>query len=457
MSDKILKKYLPIIGLEIHVELKTKTKMFCRCLVSELGEKPNTRTCPVCLGLPGSLPYPNKKAIEWCLMIGMALNCKEAIFSKFDRKNYFYPDLPKGYQISQYDLPFSKDGFLNIENKRIGITRVHMEEDTGKILHEQVEGKKVSLLDFNRSGVPLVEIVTKPDINYASEAKNFLIKLQRIIKYLGVSDANMEKGQMRLEPNISLRSNNTNPMSNDVLPDYKVEVKNINSFKFVEKAIDYEIKRQMELLEKGEKPKQETRGWDETKQKTFSQRAKEEANDYRYFPDPDNPPIRFTQDQIEKIKGHIGEMPDEKLQRFKKEYALSDYDAEIITRERNLADYFEEAVRVNNELKIKNQESTEPKNIANWIINKKINTDESLPAELIQTIINSRQKTTIDEEELNKIVTEVLQENPKAVEDFKSGKREALMFLLGQTMRKLGKKVDTATVKAKIQDLIEKI
>src|ERR1035437_1216583 len=384
--------YKTVIGLEVHVELKTKSKMFCNCSADYFGQKPNTHTCPVCLGLPGALPVPNKQAIEWCVMIGLALNCDIPLFSKFDRKNYFYPDLSKGYQISQYDEPFCLKGHIEINNKKFGITRVHMEEDTGKLLHENINGQEASLIDFNRSGVPLVEIVTEPDFDNATDVKKYLQKLQQIVRYLGVSDADMEKGQMRLEPNISVSLD----VNSKELPKYKVEVKNINSFGFVEKAIDFEIKRQLEILQKGGIPAQETRGWDENKNKTVSQRAKEEANDYRYFPEPDIPPIRWTQKQIDDLRLKIKELPDEKLARFIKDYSLTNYDAEILTREIELASYFEQAVK-------DAQGKVTAKQIANHIINRKINTDEILPAKLIEEILHLSKTEDINVDELKTI------------------------------------------------------
>lgn len=410
--------YKPVIGLEVHVELKTKSKMFCSCKAEYFGEKPNTNTCPVCLGLPGALPVPNKKAIDWCVMIGLALNCKIANFSKFDRKNYFYPDLPKGYQISQYDQPFCLKGFITLSNgKKIGITRVHMEEDTAKLTHQDEN----SLIDFNRSGVPLVEIVTEPDFENASEVVEYLKQLQQIVRYLGVSNADMEEGNMRLEPNISLRL-----AQNDILPSYKVEVKNINSFRFVEKAIEYDIKRQTEILNDGKTPVQETRGWDEDKQKTVSQRIKEEANDYRYFPEPDIPPIRFNQNQIRQLADQMPELPDLKLARFIKNYNLSEYDAEILTREKEMTDYFEETVSVGK------SHGINPKQIANVIINKKVDTKNILPAELIKSIVSSKKTNVLDENKLQGIIEKVLNENVKAVNDYKSGKIQVIGFLLGK-------------------------
>jgi len=437
--------YTPVIGLEVHAELKTKSKMFCGCSSDYFGQKPNTHTCPVCLGLPGALPVPNKKAIEWCIMIGLALNCKIANFSKFDRKNYFYPDLPKGYQISQYDQPFCQKGSVKLANgKQIGITRVHMEEDTGKLIHQGDS----TLIDFNRSGVPLVEIVTEPDFENAKEVVEYLKKLQQIVRYLSVSDADMEKGNMRLEPNVSLRKKDVKE-----LPKYKVEVKNINSFRFVEKAIVFEIKRQTEILENGETPAQETRGWDENKQKTVSQRAKEAANDYRYFPEPDIPPIRFTQDQISKIKSQMPELPIAKLSRFIKDYLLSEYDAEILTREKDLADYFEKTV---NDAKDSVKYLTirpSPKIIANWLINKRPDIDKILPARLIKEIILAGELTRVDDIELEKVIKKILFENKKAVADYNSGKIQVIGFLIGKTKQHFPK-ADTNQIKTMIGKLI---
>jgi len=444
-------QYQPIIGLEVHVELKTKSKMFCGCSADYFGKEPNTHTCPVCLGLPGALPVPNKTAIEWCVKIGLALNCKIPLFSKFDRKNYFYPDLAKGYQISQYDKPFCQKGEIILSSgKKIGITRVHMEEDTGKLTHQfgtqnsKLKTQNYSLVDFNRSGVPLVEIVTEPDFETSSQVKEYLQKLQQIVRFLDVSNADMDKGDMRLEPNISLReinttntANNTNkPISDNELPNYKVEVKNINSFRFVEKAIEYEIKRQTEILESGKTPLQETRGWDEKNQVTKSQRVKEEANDYRYFPEPDIPPIRWTEEQISNLKSQIGELPNEMLERFIKEYELSKYDAEILTRDAKIADLFEQTV------KLGKAHGASARQISNRIINKKENL---FGEELINKIIEDYTTTTPDD--LESQVEAVLNENEKAVGDYKNGNINVLQFLIGQVMRKAGRQTNIEEVK----------
>ncbi len=439
-----MNKYTPIIGLEVHVELRTKSKMFCSCDADYFGKEPNTHTCPVCLGLPGALPVPNKLAIEWCIKISLALNCQINLFSKFDRKNYFYPDLAKGYQISQYDLPFGYEGHIELLNKKhIRIRRVHMEEDTGKLIHQNLDGKKTSLIDFNRSGLPLVEIVTEPDFRSAIEVREYLQKLQQIIRYLDVSDADMEKGEMRLEPNISLSilPNATDTVAEKDLPKYKVEVKNINSFKFVEKAVNYEIKRQTEILLDKKIPAQETRGWDEARQKTFSQRIKEEAHDYRYFPEPDIPPILHTKDQISTLKSLVPELQVEKIIRITLEYDVSKYDAEILTRDMKTANFFEEAVKSGKMYEIS------AKKIAKIIINQKPDIDKLLPSSLIKSIIESGQVSKIDDAELDKIVSEVFEENDRVVQDFKNGKEPVLMFLLGQVLKKIGRKVDTVVIK----------
>lgn len=450
------KTYQTIIGLEVHVELKTKSKMFCGCSADYFGHEPNSHVCPVCLGLPGALPVPNKIAIEWCIMIGLALNCEIPSSSKFDRKNYFYPDLPKGYQISQYDQPFCVNGSMKLSNgKKIRIRRVHMEEDTAKLMHEFGNQKSkiknqndegYSLIDFNRSGVPLAEIVSEPDFESAEEVVEYLKKLQQIVRYLGVSNADMEKGEMRLEPNVSLReiSNVKSQISN-----YKVEVKNINSFRFVERAINYEIERQKKILEAGKTPIQETRGWDENKQITVSQRTKEEAHDYRYFPEPDIPPIRFSQYQISNIKSQISELPVAKFERFQKEYGLSDYDTAILTKDKITADYFEEAVKVGKDHKIS------PKQIANAIINKKTDIDKTLPAALIAFIKTSSKTVAIDEKELDKIIKKVLEQNKKAVEDYKKGKKNALMYLLGQVMQRYPQKIDAKGLREKLEKMLK--
>jgi aspartyl-tRNA(Asn)/glutamyl-tRNA(Gln) amidotransferase subunit B len=385
--------------------------------------------------LPGALPVPNRTAIEWCIMIAQALNCSINSFSKFDRKNYFYPDLSKGFQISQYDLPFGEKGYISLKSgKKIGITRVHMEEDTGKLMHQSIDGTKKSLVDFNRCGVPLVEIVTEPDFDNAEDVVEYLQSLQQIVRYLKVSNADMEKGDMRLEPNISLTD------TPGVLPPYKVEVKNINSFKFVEKAITYELARQEELLSKGHTPTQETRGWDENKNLTFSQRKKEEANDYRYFPEPDIPPLRHTETEISSIKSRVPELREKKIARFIKEFAIPEHDASQLTKDLVTANLFEQTVALGKEMNIS------AKQIANAITNKKIS-EKASPDTVLSFITSSLQVETIDQDELNKIVAKVLSENEKAVLDYKSGKESVIMFLVGQTMRTLGKKIDVQIVK----------
>ncbi|MEK7097562.1 MAG: Asp-tRNA(Asn)/Glu-tRNA(Gln) amidotransferase subunit GatB, partial [Patescibacteria group bacterium] len=338
-----------IIGLEIHAELKTKSKMFCSCDNDSENKEPNTVVCPICLGQPGTLPVPNKQAIEWTLLVGLCLDGKISRLSKFDRKNYFYPDLPKGYQISQYDLPFVYDAKLEINGDDISITRIHLEEDTGKSSHPA--GKNYSLVDYNRAGTPLMEMVTDPVIRDGQTAKKFCQRFQQILRYLDVSDADMEKGHMRCEANISVQEKGRwERKGKDInsIGDYKlnskVEVKNLNSFRAIEKAIDYEIKRQIQALQDGEKIIQETRGWNEDKGETFSQRTKETSADYRYFPEPDIPPIKIDDGWIEKIRQDLIELPTAKIKRFKEEYDLSEQDAEILAGDKDLADFTEKTI-----------------------------------------------------------------------------------------------------------------
>lgn len=420
--------YEPIIGIEVHVELATASKMFCGCPADHFGKEPNTQTCPVCLGLPGALPVPNKKAVEWAILLGLALGCTINEESKFDRKHYFYPDLPKGYQISQYDQPLAVGGSLG----NIRIRRVHLEEDTGKLQHQGSE----TLVDFNRSGVPLVEIVTEPDFRSIEEVDVFVKKLQQIVRYLGISGADMEKGSMRIEPSVSLRGAVATKQSLKIatprsagsrddnthqLPNYRVEIKNINSFKFARNAITYEIERQTEMLARGETPTQQTRGFVESKGITVAQREKEEAHDYRYFPEPDIPPMKWESSQLSAISRQIGELPDKKRDRFIKDYGLGDYDAGQLTETRERAEFFEDILRHMSSV-------ISPKTVANIIINKKAKTKEEVLGFL-------QSPSGIAEGELQTIIDQVFKDNQKAVEDYKNGKEQALMFLVGQAMR----------------------
>jgi len=452
-------KYAPVIGLEIHVELKTSSKMFCQCNADYFGKTPNSQTCPVCLGMPGALPVPNKKAVEWALLIGKALGCKINKISKFDRKHYFYPDLPKGYQISQYDEPFCTGGAVEIKSqipminkipnpkpqKKFGITRVHLEEDTGKLLHVGSE----TLVDFNRSGVPLVEIVTEPDFDNSDDVKRFLEELQVIIRYLGVSDADMEKGTMRLEPNISVKKLNVGTghcpvRTRKELPSYKVEVKNINSFRFVKQAIDFEVERQIEQLEKGETPKQETRGFDAKKVVTYSQRSKEEAQDYRYFPEPDIPPIVLTDEYIDSIK--VPTLPQQKLELFIKQ-GIKYQDAFTITRDKNMVD------KVDRTLKLNSSDAISTKDIVNVIINRKGVADLQ-PHKILEEVKKRKQPVTTDVSKLTKVINKIIRENEKVVRDYQSGKVNAVMFLVGQVMREMKGQADANIVR---ESLIKKI
>jgi len=414
----------PIIGLEVHIELETKSKMFCSCSASHFGKKPNAQTCPICLGLPGALPVPNKKAIEWTVLVGLTLNCQIPIFSKFDRKNYFYPDLPKGYQISQYDLPLCQNGRLD----GVKIRRVHLEEDTAKLIHTIVKSKKCTLIDFNRSGVPLMEIVSEPEITSALQTKTFLQKLQQIVRYLGVSKADMEKGQMRCEPTVNLKIVKNGKTQFTPL----VEIKNINSFRFVQKAIEFEIGRQLEEFRTTGIEKQPgnktTRGWDETLGETVPQREKEEAADYRYFPEPDIPPMKWDKFTINNLQLTIPELPSQRVARFIKQYGLSEYQAKILVETKEIADFYEEAIAAGKKHK------TNPKEIANIIINKRIDIERISPEKLVEMMIKEEVKPIIGKEQLRRTVEQVLETEVKAVEDYRKGKTTVIEFLVGQVM-----------------------
>ncbi len=467
-------EYKPAIGLEIHIELKTKGKMFCSCLNDPDERKPNVNVCPICLGHPGTLPVINQEAVREVIKTGLSLNCQIPEYSKFDRKNYFYPDLPKGYQISQLYQPLCKEGFLKIGNKKIRIREVHLEEDTGKLIHP--ESADYSLVDFNRAGIPLMELVTEPDITSAKEARDFAQELQLILRYLDVSAADMEKGQLRVEANISI--------SKDKKLGTKVEIKNLNSFRAVEQGIDYEIKRQTEILESGKKVIQETRGWDEVRGVTMSQREKEEAHDYRYFPEPDLPPLNTSRLLIGEIKAEIPELPQERRERFKKEYEIGEKEIEIFVFNKDLGEYFEKVMsELRNWVKViekKKKVSRDgflkltkfclnyiitdlqgllkggsvpdkdflinPENFAEFVtliyegkISSKI--AKMVLSEMFKTgadpshVIKEKELTQItDTSEIEKIIKEVISKNKKAVEDFKKGKENAFQFLIGQIM-----------------------
>ena len=481
-------KHNVIIGLEIHAELKTKSKMFCSCNNNSEGAEPNTLVCPICLGHPGTLPVPNKKAIENTILVGMALNCKVNELSKFDRKNYFYPDLPKGYQISQFDLPLVYGGYLEVDGEKIEITRIHLEEDTGKSSHPT--GKNYSLIDFNRAGTPLMEMVTEPVITSAAQAKKFCQLYQQVLRYLDVSNADMEKGEMRCEANISVQAEGQWKYEDGQIKpigDYKlnpkIEVKNINSFRAVEKAIDYEIKRQISAIETGEKLVQETRGWNENKNETVSQRIKETSADYRYFPEPDIPPLKINKTWIAEIKKDLIEMPAEKIKRFKTEYGLNGADADIIASDKFLAGYAEEVISelrawaLTEKIAWEENKTKLIKLVANWLISelfKHLNLDglnikeikEKITAENFAELIiliysgkiNSSAGQKIletmyqkggdpsdlmkelgleqmdNKEELEGMIKEVINKNSKQAEEYRQGKQAVLQYLVGQVM-----------------------
>lgn len=412
--------------MEVHVELRTKSKMFCGCPADHFGKIPNTQTCPVCLGLPGALPVPNRKAVEWTVKVGLALNCRINLKSKFDRKHYFYPDLPKGYQISQYDEPFCINGFIDTNEGRVRITRVHLEEDTGKLQHVVLRGNKVSLVDFNRSGVALVEIVTEPDIHSATQAKEYAQKLQQILKFLEVSDADMEKGSMRLEANIS----------QGLDWGYKVEVKNLNSFRFVERAINYELIRQKELLEKGETPRQETRGWSESKNITVHQRYKESSADYRYFPEPDIPPLTFTRKDVALWKATLPVLPDEIARHFQIDYHIRKEYSEILSSDKKLAKYAKEI------FDIAMKENIAPDMVAGILVNQKCDPVTTKPEMIIKQIKAKLSSIITDKDTIAGWVTQAINANSKAVQDYKNGKVAALSVLMGFVMKLSAGKAD---------------
>ncbi len=418
----------PLIGLEVHVELETKSKMFCGCPANHFGKEPNTQTCPVCLGLPGALPVPNKKAIESCISIGLALNCEVSKISKFDRKNYFYPDLSKGYQISQYDQPFSLGGYLNLDSgKKIGVTRVHQEEDTGKLQHAVIDGKKVSLVDFNRSGVPLVEIVSEPDMNSSEEAKEYLKKVHEIIRALGVSSADMDKGQMRLEPTVNIKIER----DGEVFYTPLAEIKNINSFNFVAAAIEYEVKRQLEEWEKTgivkDKGNKTTRGYDSVKKVTFLQRSKEDAQDYRYFPEPDIPPFVISREYVEEIRSTMAPLPEKIISDLvtmgidtktaKTLYSKHDCYSVIA----NLHQSGAEAITANLDLN----------KLATLLVNGKID----LKSDILDQYKELTTEGNTNEEELSKIVKEIIASNPGPVAEYKKGKTNVAGFFVGLAMK----------------------
>ena len=453
--------YEAVIGLEVHAQLQTNSKIFCGC-ETVFGEEANTRTCPVCIGMPGVLPVLNRKAVEYIIKTGLATHCSITPYSRFARKNYFYPDLPKGYQISQYELPLCEKGYVEIlvdgKVKRIGITRIHLEEDAGKNLHTSESG--ASLVDLNRAGTPLMEIVSEPDIRSADEAAEYLKKLRSILRYIEVSDADMEKGNFRCDCNVSIRPVGAKEYGT------RAEVKNVNSFKFVQKALEYEIKRQAQILDEGGRVVQETRLFDSSKGVTFSMRSKEEAHDYRYFPEPDLVPIVTSRETVEAIRKTITELPEAKRERFVKEYELPEYDADMLTQSRALAAYFEEAAKL----------SGQPKVIANWMMGElmrllnaegkeieqcpvrpdrlagmvKMINDGTISTKIAKTVFEEMYGTGKDAETVVKekglvqvsdtgaietIIADVIKANPAQHADYKGGKDKLFGFFVGQVMK----------------------
>ena len=464
-------EYETIIGLEVHVQLLTRSKMYCSCSADYADAPPNTHVCPVCLGMPGVLPVINKKAIEYAVMTALALNCTIPPSTKFDRKNYPYPDLMKGYQISQYDAPLGVRGWLTIEadgqEKRIGITRVHMEEDVAKLVHRTTPwGESVSLVDVNRAGVPLMEVVSEPDLRSAEEARQYLVKLRNILRYLGVSTGNMEEGSFRCDANVSIRPAGSSKSL------AKVEVKNMNSFKAVYRAMEYEAERQRKVAEEGGRLVQETRGWVEERGATQSQRSKEYAHDYRYFPEPDLPPLTLSPSWVEEIRSRLPELPEAKRDRFVSQYGLPLYDANLLTNSKALADYFEVCVSLSRE----GPTGKRAKTVSNWLLgdfarllnlnDMEINESKVAAAQLVELLDLTDQGTLsrptakkVFEEMFNtgkpakeiaaeqgltqigdaaavaEVVRQVTSNNRQAVADYKAGKEQAIKFLVGQVMK----------------------
>ena len=474
-------QYETVIGLEVHIELATKTKIFCGCS-TEFGSAPNTHTCPVCTGMPGSLPVLNKKVVEYAMALGLATNCRITQVCKFDRKNYFYPDNPQNYQISQLYLPIARDGFVEIETaagkKNVRIHEMHMEEDAGKLVHD--EWDDTSLVDYNRSGVPLVEIVSEPDMRSSDEVIAYLEKLRMTAQYLGVSDCKLQEGSMRADVNLSVRRAGTEELGT------RTEMKNLNSFKAIAHAIEGERARQIELLEAGKEVVQETRRWDDNKESSYAMRSKEDAQDYRYFPEPDLVPVVISDEWIREVKARQPELRPEKLERYSREFDIPRYDAELITESKKVADLFEKTVELCDKpkkvsnwimgemfrlMKERGMEAEElafsPENLAKLIdladagtisssvakkVFEKIFTDNVDPEKYVE---EQGLKTVNDEGALKEAVEKVLADNPQAVADYKGGKQKAFGALMGQSMRALKGKADPASVTKMIKELLE--
>ena len=475
------KQYETVIGLEVHVELATKTKIFCSCS-TEFGGAPNTHTCPVCTGMPGSLPVLNKQVVEYAMAIGLATNCDITKVCKFDRKNYFYPDNPQNYQISQLYLPIARNGYVEIEvgdtKKKVRIHEMHMEEDAGKLIHD--EWDDTSLVDYNRSGVPLVEIVSEPDMRSADEVIAYLEKLRTIIQYLGASDCKLQEGSMRADVNLSVREAGTKEFGT------RTEMKNLNSFKAIARAIEGERERQIELIEAGKMVVQETRRWDDNKESSHAMRSKEDAQDYRYFPEPDLVPIVISDEWIDKIRSRQPEFRDEKLERYKKEFDIPQYDAEIITESKQMADIFEKTTalcgkskKVSNWLMVETMRllkekgmepediSFSPENLAKLIQLTEAGTiNSSVAKEVFEQIFDKDVdpdqyveehglKTVNDEGALEAVLEKIIAENPQAVADYRGGKEKALGALVGQTMKAMKGKANPGMVNQKLKEMLK--